>query len=111
MLRRRRTLWRCAVVLVLLALLALTHGAGSASIQTGVLMMSPALCAAVMMLTRPYLGQGILARLSARRRRPGAPRARSRAAHPRAHLARGGRLIASALAGRAPPSLPAACPG
>src|SRR5271168_4407778 len=81
---RSRMLWRIALVVALIALVALAL--------------------ATMMLTRPYLGERAIARL--RLRSP--PRRRAAAGsgvrpRPRASVARGGRLIAAALAGRAPP--------
>ncbi len=66
--------------------------------------MLPAVVLAAMMLTRPYLGERVIARLRARRpRRASAVRAIVRSLRPEGRVARGGRLIAAALAGRAPP--------
>jgi hypothetical protein len=70
------------------------------------------LCAVILvMLLRPYAGEGAIARLrGARGTRARAP---SQLESPRsldlAHVARGGRLIAAALAGRAPPLGLAGC--
>ena len=87
-----------------IALVALALGGAIDPLQSGALTMLPALALATMMLTRPYLGERALARLRSRRR----PRRRAAArivvcARPRASVVRGGRLIAAALAGRAPP--------
>jgi hypothetical protein len=97
-----------AFALLALAVLALSGRLGAA--QGGVLIMLPALALAVMMLTRPFLGERVVARLRARRPR------RAQAAAPiaarvrrRAGVARGGCLIATALAGRAPPLALASC--
>jgi len=106
---RSRAAWRLVLLLGLCALVALTLRDGDASLQTGALMMAPVFAFAVLMLTRPYLGERILATLTARRPRR---RAHARGVGPRratATMARGGHLIASALAGRAPPSVLAGC--
>jgi len=101
---RSRPLWRMASLVALIALVALALGGAIDPLQSGALTMLPALALATMMLTRPYLGERALARLRSRRR----PRRRAAArivvcARPRASVVRGGRLIAAALAGRAPP--------
>lgn len=86
-------------------------GGVSASLHTAVLTVLPALALAVMMLTRPYLGERTIAELRTRHGRR--PRAQARGGareRPDALvLAKGGRLIAAALAGRAPPLLCTVC--
>jgi hypothetical protein len=101
---RARLLWRLALILALLALVALALGGSIGSLQHGVLMLAPALALAVLMLTRPYLGEHTIARLRARgaRRRDATP-VTLEPGRSCARLARGGCLIALALAGRAPP--------
>ena len=111
---RVRPLWRTSLTLVLLALVALTL-AGELGDAQGVLMMLPALLLAVVMLTRPYLGEATIARLRVRRaarrnRRVGVPGCALAPLRSPAHVSRGGCLIAMALAGRAPPLAPAGCP-
>jgi hypothetical protein len=102
-----RVLWRVALIFVTVALAALALSGAIDPLQSGALTMLPALALAVMMLTRPYLGERAIARLRARRpRRPRRRRVGATASarpHPSAVVARGGRLIAVALAGRAPP--------
>jgi hypothetical protein len=76
-------------------------------LDTGLLLLSPALVLLLPLLAGRYLGADTLERLAARRSPP------SRRAHPasaplprprpRATLLRGGRLIAAALAERGPP--------
>lgn len=100
--RRARLLLRLTLIL---ALAALALGGAIDPLQSGALTMVPALALAVLMLTRPYLGQRVIARLRGRgpgRRRPVAGRGGA-PVRPCARMARGGRLIAAALAGRAPP--------
>ncbi len=108
---RGRLLWRLALIVALIALTALALSGVIESLQSGAMMVLPALVLAVVMLVRPYLGEGAIARLHARRaRRPNVatpmlvvpPR-------PRGRVARGGRLIAVAMAGRAPPLALVAC--
>jgi len=111
--RRARTGWRLAAVLglALLAAGALVGALGSSSAP--LLTLLPALALAVAMLVRPYLGERAIARL---RRRRDAHRCVTRPTRSivvrrrsRRPLARGGLLIASALAGRAPPAALAGC--
>jgi hypothetical protein len=81
-------------------------------VAQSLLIMLPALALAIAMLIRPYLGERAIARLRARRaraRRPRLARLTVTALRARKYLARGGRLIALALAGRAPPPARAAC--
>ena len=102
---RSRLAWRVVLMLALVALSALVLSGAVDPLQNGVLTLAPALALAAMMLTRPYLGERAIARLRGRGpRRRRLPRP-SAAVPPRpvACVARGGRLIAVALAGRAPP--------
>jgi hypothetical protein len=94
-----------ASVLALIALVALALAGAIDPLQSGALTMLPALALATMMLTRPYLGERAIVRLRSRRSpRPSAvARIGVRRLRRRASVARGGRLIAAALAGRAPP--------
>ena len=72
--------------------------------DVGVLMLLPALVTAALLIVWPYPGLELILRIAARRRpRPG----RSRAVRRRRPIAvaRGGRLIAASLGGRAPPVL------
>jgi len=105
-----RPAWRLALALVLIALLMLSLGGLIDPLQSGALSMLPALLLAALMLTRPYLGERAIARLRACRRERPSPR-RVAASPPRqpARVVRGGRLIALALAGRAPPVALAGC--
>ncbi len=101
---RVRLVWRMALGLAFVALLALALGGVIDPLQSGALTMLPALALAAMMLTRPYLGERAIARMRARRPRRGhGARVGSARVYPGAYVARGGRLIAVALAGRAPP--------
>ncbi len=101
---RVRLVWRMALAFALVALVALAWAGAIDPLQSGALTMLPALALAAMMLTRPYLGERAIARLRARRPQPRVAAAiGSERLRPRASLARGGRLIAVALAGRAPP--------
>lgn len=107
---RARFVWRLVLILALVALAALALSGTIGSLQAGTLTMLPALALAVAMLTRPYLGERVIARLRARRaRRPGAASSKTAPRRPRIRIARGGRLIAAALAGRAPPLALAGC--
>lgn len=101
---RVRLLSRTALALALVALIALALGGVIDPLHSGALTMLPALALATIMLTRPYLGERAIARLRTR----SSPRTTAVAIigarlRPHAPLARGGRLIAAALAGRAPP--------
>jgi len=97
-------------MLALIALVALALAGAIDPLQSGALTMLPALALAAMMLTRPYVGERGIARLRARRSRrrdepcpPASPGSRP------TRVVRGGRLIAVALAGRAPPLALAGC--
>jgi hypothetical protein len=101
---RLRSLWRLVSIVALIVLTALALSGVVESLQGGAMMMLPALALAVVMLVRPYLGAGTIARLRARRaERPSVAAGVERPPRPRTRVARGGRLIAVALAGRAPP--------
>jgi hypothetical protein len=89
-----------ALLVVIVALVA-AH-----SMPAELLTVLPALAFGLLMMVRPYLGEKAIARLrgTPRARRPLPP------CLPRVHercgdAVRGGRLIAAALAGRAPPAL------
>ncbi len=93
-----------AVIIALGALVLLVLSGTLDPLQSGALTLLPALAVAAVMILRPYAGERVIARLRARRlclprTRPAAPRPRPAATG----IARGGRLIAAALAGRAPP--------
>jgi len=105
--RAGRRLPLIAALIVASVIVCATGGHG---LQTGVLSMLPAVALAIVLLTRRYPGELVLARVRLRRApRPGtailttAPRRADR------RIARGGRLIALAMAGRAPPRAVAAC--
>ncbi len=93
-------------MLALASLAALVLVGAIDPLQSGVLTMAPALALAAMMLARPYPGERAIARLRARRSRRRRRFAAPVLARPRAvaGMVRGGRLIAAALAGRAPPA-------
>jgi hypothetical protein len=79
--------------------------------ETGVLFLSPAIVLLASLLTGRYVGEDRLARLAAARRpsRPRRPRA-ARLVLPRRReglMPRGGRLVATSLAVRPPPAVPA----
>jgi hypothetical protein len=109
---RARGLWRLAVILALITLIALALSGTIESLQSGALMMFPALLLAVLMLARPYTGERVIARLCNHHRKhrrasgSSAPAIRLR---PRMLVARGGRLIAVAMAWRGPPPALAGC--
>jgi hypothetical protein len=99
-----RIFWRLAAMLALVAFTAVALSGKLGGTQGGALIMLPALLLAGVMLTRPYLGERVIARLRVRRIR----RARAGAyllgpLHSPTRTASGGRLIAVALASRAPP--------
>jgi hypothetical protein len=100
-----------APILTLAAVVALALSGVVDPLQSGALTMLPALALALVMLIRPYLGQRVIARLRRDRLRRAAPRGPAVAHSPRpaARVARGGRLIAVSLAGRAPPPALAGC--
>jgi hypothetical protein len=108
-----RLLWRLSLSLALIALAALALSGALGAVQGGVLIMLPALLLALVMFTRPYLGEEAIARLRVRRASrqrdldtPACAIARLRTP---TRTLRGGRLIAVALAGRAPPLALADC--
>jgi hypothetical protein len=93
-------------VLLLVVLAALSLAALLLTgFNVGMLMLLPALVTAALLIVWPYPGLELILRIAARRRpRPG----RSRAVRRRRLIAvaRGGRLIAASLGGRAPPMCP-----
>jgi hypothetical protein len=100
--RDLRPLLAVAVLGVAIALAETITG-----LDTGLLLLSPALVLLLPLLAGRYLGEETLERLVARRARlarharpASAPLPRPR---PRATLVRGGRLLAAALAERGPP--------
>jgi hypothetical protein len=107
---RARVAWRLALIVAPIALVAIALSGAVDPLQSGALTMLPALALAVMMLTRPYLGEHAIARLRARRwRHPGEAALAARFPRPPTRVVRGGHLIAVALAGRAPPCALAGC--
>jgi hypothetical protein len=111
--RDARPLWRLSLVLALIALAALALSGELGAAQGGALIMLPALLLAFVMYTRPYLGEQTIARLRAcrarRKRRPNPTACAPRTRRSPARATHGGRLIAVALAGRAPPLGLAGC--
>jgi hypothetical protein len=111
----RRPIRRLLAVAVLLALAlaALVASGALGSLSAGALTMLPAIALVAIMLARPYAGERALARLRAARarrvRRAGTRSTPVLAWRVQRSLARGGRLIAVALAGRAPPPAHPAC--
>lgn len=102
--RHTGVFWRLTLVLGIVALAAVALSGKLGPMQGGALIMLPALLLAAVMLTRPYPGERVIAKLrvrQARRRRGVAQMADP--VRPCTHTVRGGRLIAVALAGRAPP--------
>jgi hypothetical protein len=103
--RDLRPLLAIAVLGVIVALAESVTG-----LHTGLLLLSPALVLALPLLAGRYLGEDTLERLVARRAVP-RRRVRGIAAAfvprrtPRALVARGGLLLAAALAERGPPAL------
>lgn len=69
------------------------------------MMMLPALATAGLFLAWPYPGLELIMRIATRRRRPHPRRARAARRRHLPAVARGGRLIAASLGGRAPPAL------
>jgi hypothetical protein len=97
--RRFRVLLLVVLAALSLAALLLT------GFNVGLLMLLPALVTASLLIVWPYPGLELILRIATRRRpRPG----RSRAVRRRRPIAvaRGGRLIAASLGGRAPPMCP-----
>ena len=99
------------IVLLAAALLGFAAALVLPGLETGVLFLAPAIVVLSLLLTGHYVGEQQLHRLAAawRQRRP--PRERSARAplprRPRALMPRGGRLVATSLAVRPPPLLPA----
>ncbi len=111
--RHARLLRRLSLTLALIAFVALALSGELGAVQGGVLIMLPALLLAAVMFTRPYLGEATIARLRVRRarhnRRLGTPACVIAPMRAPTRASRGGRLIAVALAGRAPPLALAGC--
>ena len=101
---------RLSLVVALIAAVALALIGSVGPLQSGALILLPALALAIVMLTRPYLGERAIARLRLRRENRPRPAILSfPARRSPARSVRGGRLIALALAGRAPPLALASC--
>jgi hypothetical protein len=99
-----RAAWRLALILALIAVTAFALGAGIQWLQTGVLSMFPAIALAIVLLTRRYPGERVIGALRSRRTARPSPGTLMRTpSRPPTRIVRGGRLIAAALAGRAPP--------
>lgn len=98
---------RALGALALAALIVLVvHLDATRSLPSDLLTVLPALGFALLMLVRPYLGAKAIARLHGVRSRARRVAARARPLpRRRSETVRGGRLIAAALAGRAPPAL------
>jgi hypothetical protein len=93
-------------LVLLAAFVALTTGLLLATgFGLGLMMVMPALTLAALMVIWPYPGLELLLRIAARRRPPRPRRARPPHRRRRGAVARGGRLIAASLGGRAPPAL------
>ncbi|HLH14908.1 MAG TPA: hypothetical protein VKV16_08980 [Solirubrobacteraceae bacterium] len=104
--RPSRRLWRTLLALALLALTALALSGAIPSLQAAALTMLPALALAVLMLTRPYVGASAIGRWRrGHARRAIAQQPATAPLRAPTVLARGGRLLAAALADRAPPAL------
>jgi uncharacterized membrane protein len=102
---------RVAAVLAMVAFLAAAATGALGSSRDDLLTLFPLFLLIAVMVLRPYAGERLIARLrGASKRRPPAP-ARIGLSRPLrlAILARGGRLIATAMAGRAPPPARADC--
>jgi hypothetical protein len=107
---RVRVVWRSTAMLALVAFAVVALSGKLGGAQSGALIMLPALLFATVMLTRPYLGERVIARLRVRHvRRPHTGAYVRGPLRPATRAASGGRLIAMALAGRAPPLAPAGC--
>jgi hypothetical protein len=102
----------CVRILLLAAALAAFAAALVVpGLETGVLFLSPAIVGLALLLDGRYVGEDQLGRLAAawQRRRPRRERIERRRLprRPRAVMPRGGRLVATSLAVRPPPLLPA----
>ncbi len=107
---RARFVWRLTLTVALIAVVVLALAGVIDPLQSGALTMLPALALLAVMVTRPYLGEHAIARLRARRvRQTGVATLAGASQRPLGHAARGGRLIAVALAGRAPPVVLVGC--
>ncbi|HVV91535.1 MAG TPA: hypothetical protein VHB53_13655 [Solirubrobacterales bacterium] len=87
------------------ALLALSFGLLFATgFDIGLMMMAPAIGTVALLLVWPHPGLELIMRIAARRRPPRPWKARPPARRRGSPRARGGRLIAVSLGGRAPPA-------
>jgi hypothetical protein len=95
-------------LVLLAALAALTLGLILATrFDAGLLMLMPAVAIVAVFVARPYAGLELIVRIAAgRRRHSRRHRSRPPVRRTQRRFARGGRLIATALGGRAPPLLP-----
>lgn len=103
---------RLRIALLAVALTAFPVALLVPGLETGVLFLSPAIVLLASLLSGHYVGEDGLERLVAALRRHEPPRTRTHAAaplprRPRALMPRGGRLVATSLAVRPPPLLPA----
>jgi hypothetical protein len=99
---------RVRIALLAVALAAFPAALLVPGMETGVLILSPAIFLLASLLSGHYVGEQRLHRLAAavRSRRPRRARAASRPLpRPRALMPRGGRLVATSLAVRPPPLL------
>jgi hypothetical protein len=88
------------------ALLALSTGLLFATgFDVGLMMLAPAIGTAALLLVWPHSGLDLIMRIAARRGPPRSRRARTPVRRRLDVVARGGRLIAASLGGRAPPAL------
>lgn len=109
-LSRVNVIWRLALAIALIAFISLALSGAIGGLKSSALTLLPVIALALAKLTRPYLGEGVIAQLHARhRRRSCAPAPNVAPLRPRNGLARGGRLIAVAMAGRAPPPALVGC--
>jgi hypothetical protein len=102
----RKDLRPLLVVAVLGVLIALAETI--TGLDTGLLLLSPALVLLLPLLAGRYVGEDALERFAARRSQPRGRASRAASAplprrRPRTVVVRGGRLIAAALAERGPP--------
>jgi hypothetical protein len=101
---------RLSLLFALAAITVLVLNGAIDPLQPGLLTMLPAIALALVMATRPYLGERIIARLRARsRRRSNTTQGILTAVRRATDVPRGGLLIAVAMAGRAPPLALAGC--
>jgi fatty acid desaturase len=97
---------RVRIALLAVALAAFPAALLVPGMETGILLLSPAIVLLALLLTGHYVGEERLHRLAVavRRRAPRRTRAARRPLpRPRAAMPRGGRLVATSLAVRPPP--------